>query len=535
MANPRPFRSAFRRIGTGLVLALSVAPGAARGQLGGDCDVPNHRGFVTLSLSNGSRITYFSYPTIVCSGNTRISADSAVVYEATNYTQLYNHVVFQDADTRLTADQAHYFDQERRLRAWGQVRINDLAEGSIIRGDTILLLRAEIGRPEDQLTVWGMRPHATLYPTRQPVAEDTLGGEVPPPPPPSQADRKPYEIYSRTMFLEGSRYFRATGGVTMNRDSVDAVADSVEYDETLGALFLARDARLTTGGFDLSAETIRLDIPQDDIRSVLAREQALLEGEDLWLLAPTISLMLTEGKVERLIAVQAPPEDSLAQPRDRRGRPVPDEVREMGLDLFPDRPHAFAQDFLLWADSIEVLAPGEVLDEVWAMGKAHGESLSRDSLNTPDTDPLFRRDWLEGDTIVAIFVPDADSASAEVGVPEDEVARPRSAGAAGQGEAQPDSAKFRLDRLVARVDARSLYRLAPTDSTLVEEEDHRLAIHYVMGSEITIIMKEGEVDRMEVSGQTRGIHLEPMAIRRRPIPPDTTAVSPPGGNPGGRN
>jgi hypothetical protein len=77
---------------------------------------------------------------------------------------------------------------------------------------------------------------------------------------------------------------------------------------------------------------------------------------------------------------------------------------------------------------------------------------------------------------------------------------------------------------VAKVRARSLYRLAPTDST-ASIEDGRLAIHYVTGDEITIFMKEGEVDRMEVAGATRGIHMEPVAARRGVILPDTTLAS----------
>jgi hypothetical protein len=362
---------------------------------------------------------------------------------------------------------------------------------------------------------------------------DTPAVAVPPPPPPSRAERKPYEIRARRMFFEGSRYFRATGSVNIKRDSVDAVADSMEYDEALGALFLANEARLTTRSYDLSAATIRLDIPQDEIRSVLAREEALLEGDDLWLLAPTISLMLTEGRVERLIAVQPPAEDSISQEEERTRRRLPEELMELGLDGFPSRPHAVAEDFLLWADSIEVLAPDEVLQEVWAMGTARGESLSRDSLNTPDTPALVQRDWLEGDTIVAIFVPEGDSASVEMeGLPAQEVVLPPSAGVETGEEAQADSAGYRLDRLVARVGARSLYRMAPTDSTMAGEEG-RLAIHYVIGDEITILMSEGAVDRMEVTGATRGIHLEPVITRRRDTPPDTTAV-PRGGNPGGR-
>jgi len=272
---------------------------------------------------------------------------------------------------------------------------------------------------------------------------------------------------------------------------------------------------------------------QDEIRGVLAREDALLEGQDLWLLAPAIHLLLSQGQVQRLSAMGKPQADSTAaeepQAPQRQGprRLLPPQLREKGIEDFPERPHALAEDFLLWADSLEVIAPEETLDEVWAIGNARGESLARDSLNTPDTPELIRRDWLEGDTIVAIFVP-ADTAQGPEG-------------------AEADSASYRLDRLVARGGARSLYRLAATDSTqatdstrAVEGEaegeaagEERMAIHYVTGDEITIVMKEGEVERMEVAGDTHGIHMEPVAEVRRGVVPDTTAV-PPTGRSGGR-
>ena len=48
------------------------------------------------------------------------------------------------------------------------------------------------------------------------------------------------------------------------------------------------------------------------------------------------------------------------------------------------------------------------------------------------------------------------------------------------------------------------------------------AVHYVVGEEITITMVAGEVDAMEVVGQSRGIHLEPLV---RISAPDTVADS----------
>ncbi len=590
------------------VMGLALPPSFLSGQVspGEGCEVPHFDRFENLALSNGSRVTYFSMPVIVCHGGTRISADSAVVYEATSFTQLFRNVVFQDESSRLTADQAHYFDRERRLRAWGGVVLNELNEGSVIRGDTIVILRAGPGRAEDHLTVTGTRPSATLYPTRQaradsvmapadsvmapadsvrppadsvpapapadsvpadavdtPVDSAGLGDPEPvspqareeaPPPgarggPPEPEELIPYEIDARRIYLEGSRYFRAHGAVRIRRDSVNAAADSVEYDGQEGYLFLNRDASLTTGGFDLSAVRIRLDIPQDDIRGILAREEAFLEGKEIRLLAPTISLFLADGTLERLYAVRdsaldATPEEVLEE------RPPHPQAELLGFPRFPLRPHAFAQDYLLIGDSVEVVAPGEVIDEVRAMGNARGESLGQDTVSIEGLPEVARRDWLEGDTIIAVFVPvDPESAGGAGGEetprleapgvenPPLEVPREVEAPPAAQG----DSASYRLERLIARSRARSLYRMAPSDSTLAEGDERR-AIHYVVGEEITILMKEGEVDRMEVSGATQGIHLEPVVPGRRGRGPDSGgstasgpggAGGPPGNHPGG--
>ena len=198
------------------------------------------------------------------------------------------------------------------------------------------------------------------------------------------------------------------------------------------------------------------------------------------------------------------------------------------LVLIPQNLHSQAQDFILEGDSMEVKAPGEVLDEVWAMGNARGESMIQDSLTTPDTPPLIARDWLEGDTIVAFFGEKKDSLSATDGplLERDPVAV----------DAPTDEADYRLEQLVARVSARSMYRMAPSDSTLAAEGE-RLAIHYVIGDEITILLNEdGEAERMEVIGQTRGIHLEPLPGKGEPVDtvavPDTSGISRGGQRPG---
>jgi hypothetical protein len=548
-------------------------------------------------------------------------------------------VSFEDPETRLTSRLAQYFSQTRELRAWGAPELTDLSRGSVIRGDTMVLLRAGESRPEDLLTVTGRRPHATLYPGAETPVDSVAGdstspsegipeveGEsagirpeladtVPPldtlavsdtagvdplavapmdtlavpdtagvdpqdltpldsvvqavqtppdslvaavrappdsgqaairPPPDSAlaAERPrdpenltpdpddpemervpaaprftpdttatPYEVDARRMVLQGRGFFSATGAVLIRRDSMEAVADSVEYDQSAGTLFLSREARLHMETYDLTADSIWLDVPGDELRNVRARQYAVIEGEQIQLLAPRIIIFLTDGEMERLVAIRDTAMDSLAAGGGLPPRPHP-AARQWGLGRFPSRPHAVAEDFLLWADSIEVLAPGEVLEELWAIGEARGESMARDSLNQEDTPELIRRDWLEGDTIIATFAETSDSSAA----PEDSlvVAEPNPEllqEAQGPPEADSSESRYRLEQLVARASARSLYRLEPSDSTVLDE-DARLAVHYVVGDEITILFTEGEVERMEVVGTTRGVHLEPISRGR---------------------
>ncbi|MCK5650842.1 MAG: hypothetical protein KAJ42_05685, partial [Gemmatimonadetes bacterium] len=321
--------------------------------------------------------------------------------------------------------------------------------------------------------------------------------------------RVPYDIVANRIYLEGSQYLRATGTVEITRDSLEAFADSVEYDRRAGRLFMRGAARIKEATYDLTASTVSLLLPGEEIREVVAREDAVLTAEQVLLRAPQIHVYLTEGVMDRLVALDHTDTDSATDTEvPTEGQVVEPSEEE---DLPPTRPEALAEDFLLIADSIEVLSPGEVLQQVFAAGDARGESMARDSINTEDTPEMIRRDWVEGDTIIATFVPVSGT------------------DARGGDFAPADTTRkaYELERLVARVNARSLYRLeasdttaaavtdtmaaAVTDTTMAEEEE-RLAVHYVTGSTIIIHLKDGEVDRMEVE-DAKGIHMEP--IRRR--------------------
>jgi hypothetical protein len=186
-------------------------------------------------------------------------------------------------------------------------------------------------------------------------------------------------------------------------------------------------------------------------------------------------------------------------------RPGP-EVPETEVDSADAaRPMALAEDFELTADSLELTAPAEVVERIFAAGQARSISHARDSLNVDALPEIARFDWLEGDTIVISL--------ARVGAAGDTVAGADSA-----------EAEYEVERVVARVGARSLYRLPPEDSAAVAGIDPP-AVHYVMGDEITLILEDGEVQAMEVKGQTRGVHLEPLGAEPDSLAADTAAVS----------
>ncbi len=167
-----------------------------------------------------------------------------------------------------------------------------------------------------------------------------------------------------------------------------------------------------------------------------------------------------------------------------------------------------------------------MLQQVFAAGDARGESLARDSINTEDTPEMIRRDWVEGDTIIATFVPvsGTDARGGDSETTELELLDSMGNRMVAAQPADTTRKEYDLERLVARVNARSLYRLEASDTTTVAEadsaaadttsvyEEERLAIHYVTGSTIIIHLKDGEIDRMEVE-DAKGIHMEP--IRRR--------------------
>ena len=463
------------------------------------------------------------------------------------------------------------------------------------------------------------------------VAGDTAGEEVAPDPEPSPPDTTPvpYDIDAERIYLSGADYMLATGNAELFNDEFRALADSIEYRETTGKLFLRGTAPRVFGygaEYVLSGDAVDLDMNGNQ---VAARGDAALSGSEIDLTAPEIRVLMEGGVLDRIVAMnERPPETEPPGPPDEvegpsgdsaaataaaseeqaaddiqaeptelvlgeaiplgdesvpgdadAPRDAPGETADSAAVLPPARPRAVAETFELEGDSIDVLAPDEVLERVVAVGDARGKSLARDSLNTEDTPEIARSDWVSGDTITAVFQPVGADTSAAAG------AEP----AAGE-----TSGGYQLDRLVARGQAATLYRLIPSggggegeeagegeeegvdepsqrdaageeasaegeeqaaeeavageevsgagqeaateedpgarepagegggeEAAAQPEPDSRLALHYVRGDLITIFMQDGEVTSVIVEGNAQGVQLEPLTA---PPPADTTAT-----------
>lgn len=521
---PRPERAAAR---LGLLLAVSataacaLALSASPATAQSGCRLHQVGGFSQSRRSGVDLYDHFASGGVDyrCDGGVRVSADSAAGFESNRSLQLFGNVRFQDPEIVLEAGQAYYFDDVRQLQASQGARVTYRSNGTVVAGDQLVYDLASEFRPLDEMLVYGGQPRAVMVAVpvaTVPEAEPADAAEPEPPPEPSVLP--PYEIDAERFRIRGRRFFDARGDVVVLRDSLRAKGDSLSYDQQSGAMSMFGDPRVQDGRFDLAAETVMLTPAPGGAETILARGGARLDGAAVALRAPAIALYLVAGALSRLVALSTPPPPEApgpdttgispgdrqrlqalltpaSGPEEERAATAPDSVR---------RPRAFAADFALVADSIDVTSPDQVLETVVAVGGARAVATGNDSLNAPDTPDVALNDWMEGDTIVAGFAP------------------PSPGNLVSSSDAPPGSAstgRALLESLTAAGNARSLYRLPSSDTTRAESAGPP-AMHLALGERITMYLEGGEVVRMDVEGETVGYHFEP-------LPPDSAAASAP--------
>jgi hypothetical protein len=187
--------------------------------------------------------------------------------------------------------------------------------------------------------------------------------------------------------LQGEQHFRGIGSAVITRDSMNAYGDFVDYDEGTGEMQLALRGRIEGRAYQLLGDTIRALLVRDTLREVTAFHNGKLTSKEVTVEAPRIRIELADGEVQRMTA---------ARPRA---------AGSGDAALLPPQPRITAEGFRLSADSIDVLAPGQELQQVIAIGNAY--SSTNDSIPAPpDVGELadaLSTDWMRGDTVHAFF------------------------------------------------------------------------------------------------------------------------------------
>ena len=426
-------------------------------------------------IQNGAEIT--------CPGGKRLIANQATMVKSVGRIDLIGNVTYRDGERALTAQRAEYYKIQQHIHATGDVVIRDLETGSTIHGQEINYYQASSTRPEALLEAIPstVRPRAILRDERRArTGPDSIAGARRPP----RSTGDSTTVVADMIQLLGDRHFRGLGSAEITRESLKAYGGIADYDQDTGELQLTVQGRVEGSEYQLLGDTIKAGLREDTLREVTAYHNGKLTTAEVTVEAPLIRIELAAGQVERMTAVRPRPPGNAA--------------------LLPPQPRIVAEEFRLSADSIDVRAPGQELEEVIAIGDAY--SSTNDTIPAPpdvgELEAQLSTDWMRGDTVHAYFS-----------------ANPR---------AETDTAANRrvLDRVVSSGSpASSLYRrrelpappaagvpVAPTDSTQAAPTA-QYEIGYLLARRIEVIMAEGEVRDVNASQDVRGVYLQPRSAR----------------------
>lgn len=406
----------------------------------------------------------------------RMEADSAVKYDRAARLEMIGDVDYVDSVRTLTSRRLTYHERENRIVAERDVELTRRASGAVLRAPRVEFFRAGSGRVER--TVATGRPHLVL--------------------PPEEGEGDSFEVDGDSAVFLGEEEARVYGDVVVQRRDLHATADSATFLIGEGKGFLFGEPEVTGEEIRLRGERIRTLLDEGELREVEAVEAARASGEEFRMFASRILARLREGEPERIHA-------------HGEGRSV-----------------SVSEEYRLAGDSLDFAFVGGALERVIAVGSASAvemEEIPEDPTVEVPLTVAGGRNWVSGDTIHFILErsgSESDSAAARAR------ATPDTADAPGAAEDGRRDRSRRLDRIRAVGSARAFY-LVESD-TAGAEEDSR---DYVIGEEIEIVFREGEVDRV-IGRQAIGIHLDPAGPGgREPAPPpagagqDTTPPAPP--------
>jgi hypothetical protein len=353
-------------------------------------------------------------------------SDSVAWFQDQDRFDMIGRVNFRDSTAELTANRASYYLGQERLDAFGDTRLRNQITQSVLRGPTLTYHRR----------LPGLRDTTLLTATQRPTVEyrsvgDTVGAE-------------PYLIVADRVEMRGNTAARGWGTVTIDRSDFHGRSDSALLDTGVELGRLMSRASVNggiTSGYQLVGRDIRFRLDRRKLVWVQAEGEADATSLEWHLVADTVQFDLRDDRIQ-------------------------------GGNAWGDslRPEATSLSTVMVADSLAILAPEQVLEEVRGVGQA----LARSRRDSTDAEP----DWVAGDTVTARFGPTATGGRA-------------------------------LSQILSLGNARALYRVY-AEGRAADTPD----LSYSRGDRILAQFAAERLLRVDVAGEADGVYLE--APRRIP-------------------
>ena len=286
-----------------------------------------------------------------------MQSDSIAWYQDLGRFDMVGSVQFRDTTVMLDADSARYFLADERLEAYGNVRLVNIANGTVLTGPNLTYWRA----------VPALRDTIELLATHRPTVEYRGTDD--------STDAEPYVIVGDAVRLKGSDAAWAAGDVTIDRSNFHATADSAALNLASNDGLLVGHATVDGGGdaggsdstgYHLAGREIAFTSVDNQLNWVQARDSALAQSADFTITADTVAFAIADNQVQGGSA--------------------------WGTS---SQPEAVSSTNRITADSLAIDSPNQQLRELRGYGSARAISV-RDSL---DEAP----DWIVGDTLIAKF------------------------------------------------------------------------------------------------------------------------------------
>jgi hypothetical protein len=418
----------------------------------------------------GSDIVLLHDPFLVnCSDGAQLRANSGRFNRTAREVYLFGDVFFQDGERTLVAQEANYYVSSALLHARGNVQFTDRVEGSTLVGPELEYFRATDERPVSRMNASG-RPRLTMMPK----------GE--------RENREPFDLIADRVAMIGQDDLSAFGSVEIIQGDLRATSGEARFNNLTEELELRQRANIRSDDYELSGEVVQGRLSDGSLQELHALTDAILQGEDLRVVGHELHLYFEEEALSRAVA---------------RGNQEEDGVRA----------RADSRTFRLEADSLDAVFVDERLDQVVAIGDARGEAIDTTSAAPPvasgdmiePSPELVATDWIRGDTIVGYFVARSDTVTVD------------------QPVVDPERPQVDLERLVARGEAQSLYRMKPEEANDPKQRN----LNFLVGDLIELELIDGELEVARVEGLKYGVYLE-AETPNTPVPaaPDPSPPAP---------